>query len=498
MTNKELKEWILDNLYTCNKKQLAPIRSNKKWFEKRNLLYYYFEIVKHTNFLDDNIPIKERVRYIINGVNKHIICECGKPIKNTSRRDITKNIFCSTKCLASSIKIREKTKKTNIEKYGHACSLNNDKIKAKSNKTIKEKYGVDHTFKAQSVKNKIVKTMKERHGITNPSQRFISKETIGKINNKQWLYDEYIIKNKTCIKIAEEISTTPRTILYHLKKFNIKIKKNRFQSSAEKEIIQILPNNINIIHGDNKAIYPYQIDVYLPDYKLGIEYNGIFYHSYYKEETDKEKEYHLNKTIRAKNKGIKLLHIFENEWINKTKRKIWESIINEYLNIDIIVKNIKIKHISKETIILFLKDNSLKNYEKSNINIALYSDNVIVSIISLSNIDSNNYILNNFCNKNFSFNKNNFKLLMKHFIDNYNPYSILSKLDFRYENEKIYEENSFYFIEKTYPNYSYIKNNKFYDKSFLSSSAEAFSNNYRRIWDCGHLIYEWRKNNGKN
>jgi len=56
-----------------------------------------------------------------------------------------------------------------------------------------------------------------------------------------------------------------------------------------------------------------ELDIYLPEYNVAIEFNGLYWHS----ELYKEKDYHLNKTLECKKKGVDLLHIFEDDWVFK-------------------------------------------------------------------------------------------------------------------------------------------------------------------------------------
>ena len=65
-----------------------------------------------------------------------------------------------------------------------------------------------------------------------------------------------------------------------------------------------------IIHHTRKIISPLELDIYLPDIKLAIEYNGIYWHSI---EAGTTKDYHLNKSIACRDKGIRLIHIYSSE-----------------------------------------------------------------------------------------------------------------------------------------------------------------------------------------
>ena len=71
----------------------------------------------------------------------------------------------------------------------------------------------------------------------------------------------------------------------------------------------------NIISSDRSIIPPLELDIYLPDKKLAIEFNGLYWHS--EIAGRKNKNYHLNKLNLCADKGIELIQIFEDEWIQK-------------------------------------------------------------------------------------------------------------------------------------------------------------------------------------
>ena len=91
-------------------------------------------------------------------------------------------------------------------------------------------------------------------------------------------------------------------------------------SNAELEIVEML-NTLGVknIHGDRSLINPYELDIYLPEHKLAIEYNGLRWHT---EEFGKDKHYHQNKTQMCKDKGVRLIHIWEDEWLNNKQMQL--------------------------------------------------------------------------------------------------------------------------------------------------------------------------------
>jgi hypothetical protein len=117
-------------------------------------------------------------------------------------------------------------------------------------------------------------------------------------------YNEMYTGSTVCNELHEKMSAlaieTNKNMVFH----------NR--SKAELEIEQFILDNGVSVNGKRKMVEGNEIDVYLSELKIGIEYNGIYYHT---EEFGKDKDYHLNKTEVCKRNGIKLIHVFEDEFV---------------------------------------------------------------------------------------------------------------------------------------------------------------------------------------
>ena len=59
-----------------------------------------------------------------------------------------------------------------------------------------------------------------------------------------------------------------------------------------------------------REINPKELDIYIPDLKLAIEYNGTYWHA---EERQNNIYIHREKSISCHNLNIRLIHIFEFE-----------------------------------------------------------------------------------------------------------------------------------------------------------------------------------------
>lgn len=98
----------------------------------------------------------------------------------------------------------------------------------------------------------------------------------------------------------------------------------------------------NIIVNDRQQIWPKEIDFYLPDYKIGFEFNDIYTHrTIWQEQSNGEStiiskpvKYHQDKHLACKEKGIRLFQIWDVEWLNERLRPILESVIRNALGLN--------------------------------------------------------------------------------------------------------------------------------------------------------------------
>lgn len=75
-----------------------------------------------------------------------------------------------------------------------------------------------------------------------------------------------------------------------------------------------------------KPIYPKELDIFLPDLQLAIEFNGTRWHSI---ELGTPKNYHLEKSLLCRNKNIRLIHIYEFEDIKQQIKLLQDLILGQ-------------------------------------------------------------------------------------------------------------------------------------------------------------------------
>ena len=93
-------------------------------------------------------------------------------------------------------------------------------------------------------------------------------------------------------------------------------------SKAEIEITEFLKRFYRgpVINNDRSVLKPSELDIYLPNCNLAIEYNGEYWHSISKSKLDRE-----DKSYLCLLKGITLIHIEDKEW-KKDRTEILEII----------------------------------------------------------------------------------------------------------------------------------------------------------------------------
>ncbi len=255
-----------------------------------------------------------------------------------------------------------------------------------------------------------------------------------------------------------------------------------------------------------------EIDILVPELGIGIEYDGLKWHS----DEFKESNYHLNKTKECEKLGIRLIHIFEDEWVNKKEiiKSMLSNILGKTQN-KIYARNCDVRKVSQEDKKKFLDDSHIQGNIGSFVNLGLYHDNELVSLMCFGKPRVNlgrkthkdgEFELLRFCNKPYTSVIGGASKLFKHFIDEYKPELITSYCDYRWSVGNMYVKLGFTLSHHSQPNYYYIvgnnRKNRFkYRKSELikegfdknkSERQIMKERNIHRIYDCGSLVYKWK------
>jgi len=283
------------------------------------------------------------------------------------------------------------------------------------------------------------------------------------------------------------------------------------KSFAQKEIFLYLQSlGLECLYNDRKTLGGLELDIYIPAQKIAIEYHGLYWHS---ELNGKDKHYHINKLTKCESLGIRLIQIFDDEWIHL------QSIIKSRLKYictihtsNISARKCEIKEISAKEKNNFLYKHHIQGEDKSKIKIGAFYENKLIAVMTFGGLrralgaiaKQDEFELMRFCTSNKS--QGISSRLLSFFIKNYHPKKIISYADRRWSNGNLYEVLGFKKISDGTPNYWYLdkKMNRIhrytYRKNVLQKKLPIFNpaltewqnmqlNGFDRIWDCGSLKY---------
>lgn len=266
-------------------------------------------------------------------------------------------------------------------------------------------------------------------------------------------------------------------------------------SSSELEIgefVQTLVGDDEVLFGDRTILNGKELDIFIPSKSIAIEFDGLRYHN----DSTKPKNYHLSKTKECEKHKIKLIHIFEDEWIYKNDivKSMLSSLFNSY-QVVLTAEDCQIKSIDFEKSSNFLGSNYIHGETDSDINYGLIYNDDIVSIMCFKKCDDGEYKLNGFCNKLNTTVINSELLLFNKFVAENNPNNILFIYDRRNYNVNLGEKLYFKIYAIMPPDHFYVKKDKrIYKNDATQSQIKAL----HKIYDCGNIVYKWNKNSLEN
>lgn len=281
-------------------------------------------------------------------------------------------------------------------------------------------------------------------------------------------------------------------------------------SSYELELVSELRKIIDceIKTSDKSILGNLELDVYIPDYNFAIEIDGLFWHS---EKNGKSKHYHKYKTDKCKEKGIQLIHIFEDEWL--TKKALCLERIKSKLNLSsykTYARNFKVKVITNSEASVFLSEHHLQGRGVASDYCYSLVDNVgkIHAVMTFSKLSISkgsthrvgHYELNRYASIGNVV--GGASKLFSYFIKNVEVKEIISYSDIRWNTGQLYKKLGFMYLGDTLPGYWYVKGveriHRFKlrktesDPKHITEKELRESQGFSRIWDCGHSKWVWK------
>lgn len=144
------------------------------------------------------------------------------------------------------------------------------------------------------------------------------------------------------------------------------------RSSGEQALLKYIKEVYSgeVISSDRTQIKPLELDIYIPDLKVAIEFNGLFYHSEYY----KDRYYHRDKYLSCLEKGIQLIQIWEDDWRDNTD--LVKSMISHKLGVStakrVFARNTYVEEINPKVSKAFLDQNHIQGSATGSIRIGLF------------------------------------------------------------------------------------------------------------------------------
>ena len=217
----------------------------------------------------------------------------------------------------------------------------------------------------------------------------------------------------------------------------------------------------------------------------------------------------MDKTNYFKNKDIRIIHIWEDDWF--LKRSILESQIRNMLlmnDISIYARKCKVREIFDNKLVSnFLNTNHIQGNDRSVKSIGLYYNDVLVSIMTFNKSEGRKIMkddewnLSRFCNLLNNNVVGGASKLLRYFINQYSSKRIISYADKDWSVGSLYYKLDFKCLYETKPDYKYVvggvrKHKQNYTKSRLklgsdiTESSHMLDKKIHKIYDCGKIKFE--------
>jgi len=467
MTKKE----FIDRLHHNDK--LVNKRCTESYLKKHNLLDWLLK-----NSPAEFESIIDKITFIRDGNSN---CKtCGKIIKTHLTHCDEHKIHGNVGKIAYNKQYYDEREV--IKLYKNGCTISDISTKLGINRVALRKTLNNHNIKFRS--------HSETQKISNTSRGSFSHDY-----DKEWWEREY--ENNTTDILAKKLGCSPTLVQLRLRKHNIKMK---IPTSGQEIFIREFLDSIGIYYEQNYKSLGKELDFYIPEKRIAIELNGIYWHC---ELQGKTKNYHLEKTELCEKNNIQLLHFWDIE-VNG-KPEIVKSMIKSKLGLTkrIFARKCLIKEIGSKEAVSFLELNHLQGGIHSRKCLGLYHDDELVSVATLSKprfTKKYDWELIRFATKLNTTVIGGLSKLMK-----YVNGTVISYANRRWSTGNVYDKCGFTFVQDTDPSYYWTGDFKslFNRMKFQKHKLKDFPTycitkserqimeemGYTRVWDCGNKVY---------
>lgn len=360
---------------------------------------------------------------------------------------------------SSSKEGRSKIEQTNMKRYGVKTPFESEKIKQKIRETNIKKYGVPYAMQSDEVKDRITKTLQTKYGVNWACQLTQCREASGSV-----------------------ISSLNKA--FH----------NELQAHGVKTSYEF-------------PIGKYSYDLKIESTNTLIEINPSYTHTCANTHMGNvDKCHHMNKLLAAESAGYRCINVWD--WDN------YETIIKWLIpKTRVYARKCDIQTVSDSEASIFFNDNHIQgNCRNKNLNLGLYYEGSLVSLMSFGKPRYNNnceWELLRFCSSLNTEVIGGASKIFNAFVKKASPTSVISYCDRSKFSGKIYQTLKFNEIGSLSPSCHWSKGKRQvtdnllrirgYDQLFGTNYGKNTSNKilmlehgWLPVYDCGQATYIWR------
>lgn len=463
--------------------------------------------------------------------------------------------------------VRAKSVSTSLVRYGVKHPSQSDAVKHKVVKTMLQRYGVDNAFKSEEIKDKIKQTNLDKLGVDNPmkSEEIRNKARATNVERygTEWynssvlsierrmtdptklnIYLQFVsdpvnfivtnyIDSPTLTELSRDTGVDVATISAHVLESNAQQYISYHVSTMERDIVLYIKSiapDIKIVQHDRSMIYPNELDIYLPDYHVGIECNPTVTHNSSRMDpwsgAPKHYRYHQQKSIDCRNNGVFLFHVFGYEWT--WKRDIILSMIKNLLgksDVRMFARNTQVVELTDSECREFLNANHRQGAMFASIRLGLKDKQTheLVSVMTFNKIRSTigkksstvEFMeLSRFCSRLNTCVVGGASKLFSYYLKHHLIHNVVSFSDVAHTRGNLYAQLGFVRCNESAPSYVWVdsitdkalnrvecqKSNlvKLLDEPDLDLSQTERqimeSHGYLRVYDSGTVRWEYHPN----
>lgn len=263
--------------------------------------------------------------------------------------------------------------------------------------------------------------------------------------------------------------------------------RNRTYSDAEKDLAEYIKNlGFNIVTNSKLTGNSQTYDIYVPERKIAIEYNGLYWHS---ERNGRGKDYHFDKLADCAKLGIRLIYIWDDLYTNHPR--LVERYLRKELGVDKLKINFNectIQYIDTDTATEFLEENSMLGYRTALSHLGIYCNGNIEGLLSFNMY--NNGVCEIVQYSDIHYIIGGLSGALKYILSKNNINTFYAASDNTISNGKEFKDSGFEFIEALEPDYYLYSNGNRLLREEVSEYEE-YGEKSIRIYDAGKL--KWRK-----